>query len=38
VSITTEEERELRKLVEEAGVSVSRGASFGSYIDTVRLE
>lgn len=38
VSITTEEERELRKLVEEAGVSGSRGASFGSYIDTVRLE
>ncbi|KAK8104522.1 Aldo-keto reductase yakc [Apiospora kogelbergensis] len=38
VSITSDEEKELRKLVEEAGVSGGRGLVFGSFVDTVPLE
>ncbi|KAK8074471.1 ATP-dependent RNA helicase DBP9 [Apiospora hydei] len=38
VSITNEDEKELRQLVEEAGVSGSRGSIFGSYVNTVSLE
>ena len=38
VSITSDEEKELRKLVEEAGVSGDRGLVFGSFVDTVPLE
>ncbi|KAK8043347.1 ATP-dependent RNA helicase DBP9 [Apiospora rasikravindrae] len=37
VSISGDEEKDLRKLVEEAGVSGSRGSAFGSYVDTVSL-
>ncbi|KAK6859408.1 hypothetical protein PG995_003044 [Apiospora arundinis] len=37
VTITSEEEKELRKLVEEAGVSGSRGSVLGSFVDTVSL-
>lgn len=38
VSVTGEEERELRKLVAEAGVSGGRSSGFGSFVDTVSLE
>ncbi|KAI0008551.1 NADP-dependent oxidoreductase domain-containing protein [Xylariaceae sp. FL0662B] len=38
VVITVEEERELRKLVSEAGVSGSRDVMFGAFVDTVPLE
>ncbi|KAK8123158.1 hypothetical protein PG984_011828 [Apiospora sp. TS-2023a] len=38
VFITGEEEKELRKLVEEAGVSGGRSSAFGSFVDTASLE
>ncbi|KAK8008097.1 hypothetical protein PG991_010648 [Apiospora marii] len=38
VSVSDEEEKELRRLVEEAGVSGGRGSAFGSFVDTVSLE
>ncbi|TGJ86867.1 hypothetical protein E0Z10_g1912 [Xylaria hypoxylon] len=38
VTLTEEEEKLLRKLVSEAGVSGDRGAMFGPFADTVPLE
>jgi aryl-alcohol dehydrogenase-like predicted oxidoreductase len=38
VVLTEEEERQLRKLVSEAGVSGDRDAMFGSFADTAPLE
>ncbi|KAB5578045.1 NADP-dependent oxidoreductase domain-containing protein [Coniochaeta sp. 2T2.1] len=38
VTLSEEEERELRKTVEDAGVYGGRSAIFGSYIDTMPLE
>ncbi|GAW22638.1 hypothetical protein ANO14919_121800 [Xylariales sp. No.14919] len=38
VSLTVEEERLIRKLVSEAGVSGDRGAMFGPFADTAPLE
>ena len=38
ITLSDEEERDLRKLVSEAGVSGDRGAMFGDFVDTVPLE
>ncbi|KAI0117808.1 NADP-dependent oxidoreductase domain-containing protein [Nemania sp. FL0031] len=38
VTLTEEEEKLLRNLVSEAGVSGDRGAMFGAFVDTVPLE
>ncbi|KAH8156610.1 hypothetical protein CIB48_g11639 [Xylaria polymorpha] len=38
VVLTEEEEKLLRKLVSEAGVSGDRGATFGFFVDTIPLE
>ncbi|KAJ9132554.1 alcohol dehydrogenase [Pleurostoma richardsiae] len=38
VEVTEEEERELRRLVSEAGVGGGRDPTFGAYVDTVPLE
>ncbi|KAJ4257405.1 hypothetical protein NW762_008526 [Fusarium torreyae] len=38
VELTKEEEQQLRKLVQEAGVQGERDPYFGSFVDTARLE
>lgn len=38
VALTDGEERELRKLVEDANIGGTRDAMFGSYVDTAPLE
>ena len=38
LTLTKEEEQELRKLVSEAGVEGGRDPNFGAYVDTAPLE